>query len=320
MRVLLLGAGGMLGQDLFAEAPTGVELMTRTRAELDVTDGAAIEREVKASSPDVVLNAAGYTKVDRAEAERGEAHAVNGMAPGLLGRAAAEGGAIVVHFSSDYVFGDGPRRPLTEDDPVGPLSVYGASKLEGERNLIASGARYVIIRSQWLFGLHGPSFPRTMWGRARAGTATRVVNDQVGRPTYTVDLARATWRLLKGEGGVAEFADPPTRRRAEGRRGERSAHPPIHPFAEGRLGRGRIFHIANVGAATWYDMAVRVFQAAGVPNLVTPCSTAEYPTPARRPAWSVLDTTRFERRAGGRLPSWEDALGRFLSELKVEIR
>jgi dTDP-4-dehydrorhamnose reductase len=277
----------MLAHDVVAEAPAGVELVALPKAELDITDRAALHRTVIETRPDVVINAAAYTNVDGAEREPDLAQAVNGEAPGLIGRAARDAGALVLQYSTDYVFAGKAKQPLREDGPTAPLGIYGASKLAGERALAESRARHLIVRTQWLFGRHGRSFPRTMWERARSGTATRVVNDQTGRPTYTVDLARATWVLLTTAG------------RAD-------AH-----------GEG-VIHVANGGRATWYDVARRVFEAAGAAALLTTCTTQEYPTPARRPAWSVLDTTRYDRLSSAPLPPWEDAVDRFLNELKVE--
>lgn len=300
MRVLLLGAGGMLARDLVAEAPGGIQLATRTSAELDVTDRSGVAGAIAEARPDVIVNAAAFTRVDDAERERERAFQVNGQAPGAIGRAVkrSAGPAIVVHVSTDYVFDGNAARPYREDDPTDPLGVYGASKLAGERALAASGARYLIVRTSWLFGAGGRSFPRTMWERALAGQATTVVNDQTGRPTYTVDLARALWGLLIGK-------------RSAGRPGTDPAHGAL-------LVGGGVLHVANTGTATWYDIARRIFEAAGVPELLSPCTTADYPTPARRPAWSVLDTTRYERLAGRSLPSWEDALDRFLAGLRAE--
>lgn len=289
MRVLLLGAGGMLARDLIREAPPGTELIAPARSEADVTDESAMVRALAEARPDVILNCAAYTNVDQAESERELAFLVNGKAPGIIGRAAHRSGAraMVVHYSTDYVFDGQGRRPYREDDATGPLGAYGESKLAGERALAASGAEHLIIRTQWLFGVGGRSFPRTMWERAMSGKATRVVNDQVGRPTYTVDLARATWKVI----GKRETGN----------------------------GKGvALLHIANGGQATWYDVAHRVFGAAGAPQLLSACTTAEYPTPAARPAYSVLDTSRYEALTGKTLPRWETAVDRFLGELRAE--
>ncbi len=278
MRVLLLGAGGMLGHDLAASAPPKVTLVPLTRAQLDITRNAAVAAALAELRPDVVINAAAYTLVDRAEAESQAALAVNGAAVGQLGRLAREAQARVVHFSTDYVFDGTATVPYGEECPRHPVNAYGMSKAAGEKNLQSSGAEYLIVRTQWLFGEHGTSFPRTMWERARAGRATRVVNDQLGRPTYARDLAAAVWRLI------------------------------------GWSACG-LMHLTNHGQATWFDVAARVFARAGRPDLLTPCATADYPTKAKRPRYSVLDTERAERALGGALPKWEDAVDRFLATI-----
>jgi dTDP-4-dehydrorhamnose reductase len=286
----------MLAHDLLAEAPGDVELIPRTSRELDVTNRDAVERAIADLRPDAVINCAAYTDVDGAESHRERAFAVNGEAPGFIAAALARQGrgagadSLLVHFGSDYVFDGSGSRPYREHDRSGPIGAYGASKLAGELEIAEHGRRYVILRTQWLYGFHGRSFPRTMWERATAGLPTKVVNDQTGRPTYSVDLARATWALLTVErragAGSADAAAP-----------------------------GRILHVANGGRATWYDVAERIFRRAGRTSLLTPCSTADFPRPARRPSWSVLDTTRFESVVGRPLPPWEDALDRFLDEL-----
>lgn len=278
MRALILGASGMLGHDLVRSAPPGVELHPFTRAGLDITDTASLATRISDVKPDVILNAAAYTAVDRAETETDASYRVNAVAVGELGRIAAKAGARVVHFSTDYVFNGKATRPYREDAPTDPVNAYGASKLAGEQALARSGADWLIVRTQWLFGEHGKSFPRTMCERARAGLATRVVQDQTGRPTYAPDLAAAVWRLI-----------------------ERGA-------------RG-VVHAANDGQATWFEVAARVFSHAGRPELLTPCLTTDFPTPARRPRYSVLDTTRFEEQLGSPLPSWTEAVDRFLQGL-----
>src|SRR5712692_9721032 len=198
VRVLLLGAGGMLAHDLAAHAPPEVALTPLTRAQLDVTEQSAVARAIRDLAPAVVINAAAYTRVDDAERERDLAFAVNGVAPGAIGRAAAAVRATVVYFSTDYVFDGTADAPYHEEDQTNALNVYGASKLEGERTLAASGAEFLIIRTQWLFGARGRSFPRTMWERARARVPSHPGSDQMGRPTSTVELARATWSLVEG--------------------------------------------------------------------------------------------------------------------------
>lgn len=280
-RTVLLGARGLLGSDLAATAPKGVHVSAFGRSDLDVTDTGAVATALDDIRPDWVVNASAYTQVDRAETDYPTALAVNGAAVTALGELCAARGIRVVHFSTDYVFrGDGVR-PYREEDPVEPLNAYGRSKLAGEEGLIASGARSLILRTQWLYGPGGKSFPRTMWDRATKGASTRVVADQFGRPTYTVDLARAVWDLIDHDA------------------------------------RG-VYHVANSGEpATWFDVAAAVFTAAGAPTLVSACTTADYPTPAARPAYSVMDTSRLTRETGITLPPWRDALTRFLGLLSA---
>jgi dTDP-4-dehydrorhamnose reductase len=278
MRVLILGAGGMLGHDLLATAPQDLDLFPFARGSLDITDTRAVAAAVADARPKVIINAAAYTAVDQAESESELAFRVNAEAVGELAKVAARAGARVVHFSTDYVFDGTANTPYTEDSLPNPINAYGASKLAGERALQQSGVEHLIVRSQWLFGLKGKSFPRTMWERATKRQPTRVVTDQRGRPTYTVDLARATWKLV------------------------------------GSAVTGRL-HVANAGRASWYDIAQRVFAKAGAPAAVTPCRSDEYPTAAQRPIHAVLDTTLMEALLGGPLPPWQDALERFLGEL-----
>lgn len=277
MRVLLLGCRGMLGTDIAATAPAGMHVTGVGIEELDITDHAATRAMIEATRPDWVVNATAYTAVDRAEQERALAFAVNGDAVAALAAACAARDVGLVHYGTDYVFDGMGTRPWREDDPVAPLNAYGESKLAGERAVRESGARHLVLRTQWLYGLHGKSFPRTMWERATAGQATRVVSDQRGSPTYTVDLAEATWRLLGG-------------------------------------GATGLYHATNAGEATWYEVAMEVFVGAGRPELLGPCSTADYPTPARRPSYSVLDGSRL-RSAGVEMRPWREALERFLEAL-----
>jgi dTDP-4-dehydrorhamnose reductase len=277
-RALILGAAGMLGHDLVATAPHSVALFPFPKTELDITDAGALAAIVAEARSDLVINAAAYTAVDRAESEPEVAFRVNGAAVGELGRIARQAGARVIHFSTDYVFDGTSAEPYTEESPPNPINVYGASKLAGETALRASGAQCLIVRAQWLFSARGRSFPRTMWERATARSPSRVVSDQVGRPTYSVDLARAAWRL-----SARELAG--------------------------------VINVANAGVATWYDVAKRVYAACGADQLVQPCSTAQFPMPAKRPARSVLSTARSEQALGGPLPRWEDSLDRCVAEI-----
>lgn len=289
MRALVLGAGGMLGRDMVLQAPGNVEVVQRTHAEVDITEETDVRAALRDVRPAIVVNCCAYTDVDEAEAHRQEAFAVNGEGVGILGRAAESlHGSLVVHFSTDYVFNGRVSTPYLESALTDPLGAYGASKLAGEQALAKSRTRYLIIRTQWLFGVNGRSFPRTMWNRALQHQPTRVVSDQRGRPTYTVDLARAVWHLIH----VA-----PTMARA------------------GTL-MNSIIHMANRGIATWHDVALHIFRSAGVPELLTACRTDDYPAKAARPASSVLDTRRFERLTGTPLAPWRDAIDRFLTQIR----
>ena len=278
LRAIVLGSRGMLGSDLVQCAPAGTTLWTGfpNAEQLDIRNARSIARLLDEFVPSIVLNAAAYTKVDDAEQNVEIASAVNGTAVGALGTTCAARSIPVVHFSTDYVVPGTGGRPYREVDPVSPVNAYGESKLLGERLLRASGADALILRTQWLFGSNGRSFPRTMWERARAGLVTRVVDDQRGRPTYTRHLAAATWALIE-----------------HGARG--------------------LFHVTNEGEATWFELAARVFDAADARHLLSSCATSDYPTPAHRPAYSVLDNSRFKQAAQSALPNWTAALDEFMS-------
>lgn len=279
MRTLLLGASGMLGRDLAAAAPDAIQLHVCSRHEIDVRDAPMLAATLDRLAPDLVVNATGYTAVDRAESEREQAFAINANAVGTLAEKCATRGIILVHFSTDYVFDGSSPRPYRENDPANPLNAYGESKLAGEEALLSSGAPALLLRTQWLFGLDGRCFPRAMAERALRRELTRVVNDQRGRPTSTSDLARATWELVM--------------RRELG-----------------------IFHVSNGGEeASWFEVARQVFAHYGVPELVVPCTTTEFRQIARRPAYSALDNGRVERTLGQPLRDWRVALGEFLTLL-----
>ncbi len=280
-RVVVLGARGMLGTDIVATAPDEYRVDAYGHSDGDITDTHAIARILTAARPGVVINATAYTQVDRAEQDYDAAAEVNGSAVSRLGTLCADRGVRIVHFSTDYVFRGDARQPYSEGDPADPVNAYGRSKLAGEQALNASGAEPLILRTQWLYGLAGRSFPRTMWERAMRRLATRVVSDQFGRPTYTLDLARATWDLV-------------------------------------RQGASGVFHVSNSGTdASWFDVASAVFQTAGAASLLSACTTADYPTPARRPAYSVMSTDKLAR-AGITLAPWQDALSRYLALLSAE--
>jgi dTDP-4-dehydrorhamnose reductase len=272
MRVLVTGAAGLLGQDVLAAAShAGHEVIGLTRGDLDITDAAAVEDAIARGRPDAVINCAAWTDVDGAETDVAGALAVNGDAAGNVARAAAARGAWTIHMSSDYVFDGRKREPYVESDPTAPLSAYGRSKLAGEVAVAdAAPAAHTIVRSSWLFGAGGACFPLTILRLAAERDAIKVVDDQIGCPTFTGHLATA----------LAELAAWSTR-------------------------PAGIVHIAGAGSCSWYEFAREIVAQAAVRCEVRPCSTDEMPRPATRPAYSVLGS---ERHDIPRLPHWRDGL------------
>jgi dTDP-4-dehydrorhamnose reductase len=255
MRILVTGAAGMLGRDVVAAAAArGHEVAGCSRAELDITDEAAVAEAV--AGTDAVVNCAAWTDVDGAESSESGALLVNGTGAGIVARAATAIGARVVHVSTDYVFDGQARHPYLESDPVAPVSAYGRTKLAGEREVLAADAGHAVVRSSWLFGAGGGNFAATMLDLADDGRPeVSVVVDQVGCPTYTGHLAPALLRL-------AERRD------------------------------GGVHHVAGGGRCSWHELAVEVFKQAGVEIRVLVATSAEMARPARRPAWSVLGSER----------------------------
>lgn len=294
MNILLTGKDGQVG---FALRHALAQLGTLTavgRADCDLADADAVRALVRRVQPDVVVNAAAYTAVDRAETERDPAWAVNAAAPGVLGEEAARLGALVVQYSTDYVFDGTKEGAYTEDDVPAPLGVYGASKLAGERALAAANPRHLVLRTSWVLGVHGENFAKTMLRLARERDALRVVADQCGAPTPAALLADVTARLLRQHA------------RAGGQ-----------PFPYGT------YHVASSGATSWHGYAQYVLAAAlaaghalnTTPERVLPVTTADYPTAARRPANSRLDTTRLRQTFGLVLPSWQQGVDEVLAHL-----
>ena len=278
MRLVITGAAGMLGQDLTAAAKAaGHDVVALARADLDIGDGAAAEEALRGTRPDVVFNCAAWTDVDGAESSPEQAIAVNGAGAGNVARAAAAAGAWTIQVSSDYVFDGHRRAPYVESDAVGPLSSYGRSKLAGEREVAAEAPeRHTIVRSSWLFGAGGPCFPATIVALAGERDELKVVDDQIGCPTFTGHLAQALVDLAVREA------------------------PPVG-----------ILHVAGGGSCSWYEFAREIVATSGVSSEVRPCTTAEMPRPATRPAYSVL---RSERGAEVPvLPDWRRGLAEYMA-------
>ncbi|ROU07277.1 dTDP-4-dehydrorhamnose reductase [Lysobacter enzymogenes] len=290
-RVLVVGGDGQLGAELRRRlAADAAQVLATTRSgrladggaceALDLGEAEAIAPLLRRLRPDHVVNAAAYTAVDRAESEPALAQAINAVAPGRLAQACAALGIGLIHFSTDYVFDGRGQRPYREDDATAPLNVYGRSKLDGERAVAASGARHLILRTAWVYAAdHGHNFLHTMLRLGGEREELRVVADQRGSPTPTWLLADAVARIL--ERGIAE---PGVR------------------------------HLAAAGETTWHGFAEAIFAAAVADGRlaraprVLPIATAEYPTPARRPAYSVLDTRMLREEYGLELPDWREGL------------
>lgn len=276
-RWLVTGATGMAGHDLRdALAARGEDVVAFSKAELDITDSRIVDTMVREVRPNVIVNCAAYTKVDAAEENEHFASAINGSAVEFLAEGANAVDALLVQLSTDFVFDGASSVPYEVDDRTGPLSAYGRSKLLGE--LAASHAnRFVILRTAWLFGEHGPNFVEAIRNQIRKGTSPlRVVNDQRGRPTYTPHLAEAIVRVVQsGATGVVQYADAPE--------------------------------------CTWFDFAKEIVAQSGAAIEVKPVTTDEFPRPARRPAYSVLSTERYERLTGVTPASWQEGLRKYLA-------
>ena len=288
MKVLLFGRTGQVGSALAEQAVAPAVVQSLNRADVDLADSSAIERVICQTQPDVVINAAAYTAVDRAESEPDEAYQVNAKAPGVMAQACLECQAVFVHYSTDYVFDGRGRQPYVEDSPTGPTGVYARSKLAGELAVMAAGGQAIILRTGWVYSHDGRNFLHTMLRLAESGEPLSVVGDQVGSPTYAPDLATATWEIIDRFQALSSSCNP------------------------------RIFHATNHGTVSWHGFASALFERLGRDDVVVEAiTTAMYPTAAPRPAYSVLSNERLDREFGVRLPSWEDAMVRCLDRLRA---
>lgn len=294
MRILLTGKNGQVGFELQrALAPLG-EVIAVDHGQCDLADPGAIRSVVAVAKPHIIVNPAAYTAVDKAESERDLAHAVNAVAPGVLGEEASRLGALVIHYSTDYVFDGAKDGWYTEGDAPNPQSIYGATKLAGEQALCASGADSLIFRTSWVFGAHGGNFAKTMLRIAAERDELKVVADQWGAPTSAALLADVTAQI------VARFC-------REGRS--------TFPFG--------LYHLVAGGECTWHDYARTVVSAAlaaGKPlrtslDRILPIAAADYPTAAKRPANSRLATAKLRDTFGFVLPPWQDGLSHVLQQI-----
>jgi dTDP-4-dehydrorhamnose reductase len=286
MRALVFGASGQVGRELGRLAPDfGISARMLTRADADLTDIAAIVAAVNGAEADVIVNAAAYTDVDKAEDEPELAHAVNADAPEAMAQAAARRGLPFLHISTDYVFEGKSSTAKKETDPVGPTTEYGRSKLAGERGVTTSGADAVILRTAWVFSAHGSNFVKTMLKVGKDRDEVRVVGDQQGGPTAARDIAAALWDVAQA-------------------------------YDRGR-GVAGIYHFSSAPATTWADFAHEIFARSGWSEMprVTPIRTDEWPAKAARPADSVLDCSAIRAAYGIAQPDWRLSLDAVIREL-----
>ncbi len=292
MKILVAGAQGQLAHALGEQArlPDGVTVMVLGRPQLDLRDKATIARAIGMTAPDLVVNAAAYTAVDKAESDAAAAFAVNRDGAGALAAVARAHACPIIHVSTDYVFDGTKEGAYVEDDPVGPTGVYGRSKLEGEIAIAAANPQHVILRTAWVYSAHGHNFLKTMVRLARERPELRVVVDQRGNPTYAPHLADAILAIAAQLGAEAENKK-----------------------------RWGIYHAAGTGETSWYEFASAIIAAAGqlgVPQVpVKAISTSDYPTPARRPANSCLDCSKLARVFGVRLPHWRQGVAECIARL-----
>jgi dTDP-4-dehydrorhamnose reductase len=297
-RILLLGSTGQVGRELqVCFADFGV-LACVDRKAADLSRPEEIRELVRRVAPDVILNAAAYTAVDRAESEQALATAVNAEAPRVLAEEAAGLGALLVHYSTDYVFDGSRAEPWTESDNPNPLSRYGASKLAGERAIESSGCTRLIFRTSWVYGPRGQNFLFTMLRLARERDRLNIVDDQFGAPTTSVEIAAATRKIIQG-------------------------------VVDGQFGEEKdwsgTYHMTCAGSTTWFGFAQAIFARAEgllegrMPELI-PIATSDYPTPARRPRNSILSNARLHAKFGVRLASWESALDAVIDVLQSGVR
>lgn len=284
MRIVIIGRHGQLGAALLQSLDGHGEVIALDRAQLDLADPEAIRTALRELRPTFVMNAAAYTAVDAAESDEAMAFRINADAPRVLAEEAERLGAPLIHYSTDYVFDGSKAGPWLEDDRPAPLSVYGRSKLAGEQAIAAVGGPHLILRCSWVYGRTGRNFLQTMLQLAETRAALSIVDDQIGAPTWSRTIAEASAGIIRDAGEPAQLA-----------------------------ARSGIYHLSAGGHTSWFGFAQAIFAHPAVRQrpALHPITSAEYPTPARRPKNSVLNTDKF-RRTFGDLPAWDDALAECL--------
>ncbi|GGY72451.1 dTDP-4-dehydrorhamnose reductase [Pseudoduganella plicata] len=286
MKILLTGCGGQVGYELERSLQGLGEVVAVDRARMDLSNLDQVRAVIRDVRPQLIVNPAAYTAVDKAESEPALAFRINAEAPGVMAEEARRLGAVLVHYSTDYVFPGTEPGARAETDATGPVNVYGASKLAGERAIAASGAAHLILRTSWVYGMRGRNFLLTMLRLARERDELRVVADQHGAPTWSRTVADTTATIL-----------------AQAR-----AHGSSAGFDAGWWQEcGGIYHLSSQGRTTWFGFTQAIVEQAGIDCRVVPIASAEYPTPARRPQYSVLSSRRLLERFG-HVPDWQEAL------------
>lgn len=296
-RILLTGANGQLGWALRRTLSSLGDVVAQDSGALNLADVATLRTRIRDIAPNMIVNAAAYTAVDKAESDAERAHAVNAVAPGAMAEEAAKLGALLVHYSTDYVFNGEGERPWQETDTCDPLNVYGATKLAGERAIEATGCRHLIFRTSWVYGGRGTNFLLTMQRLMRERTELKIVADQVGAPTWCRDLAATSAQILS-----------------------QIVSPMCQPVAAEPWG---VYHLCNAGETSWHGFAAKIQALDAVYGMpattrLLPIPGSDYPTPARRPLNSRLDCSKLERTFGLRMQDWDSALALCMDEMQSE--
>jgi dTDP-4-dehydrorhamnose reductase len=290
-RILLIGANGQVGWELRRTLATVGDVVSASLEGeygpvIDLLKSGAVSQLVRETNPDAVVNAAAYTAVDKAETDRDAAQRINADAVGELGAILAERGTPIIHYSTDFVFAGDLGRPYTENDAPGPLNVYGETKLGGEQALLSSGARALIFRTSWVYGIRGANFLLTMLRLLKERDELRIVDDQIGSPTWSRMLAEATalvlYRVLRGELDLDQV--------------------------------GGLYHLTGSGEVSWYGFATAILETSGMKANLIPIPSSDYPAPGRRPLYSVLDNSLFRQTFGLAMPDWRLSLAQCLEE------
>jgi dTDP-4-dehydrorhamnose reductase len=287
MRILITGKNGQVGTELGRLYHGCGDVILTGRGECDLSNEKSTRDAIGRFKPGIVINAGAYTAVDLAEKERDLCYAVNATAPEVLAQETARLGALLIHYSTDYVFNGKKSEPYMESDPIDPINTYGASKAAGEAAIVKAGGRSIVLRTSWVYGVHGKNFFRTMLRLGAERPELRVVDDQVGAPTSAVAIAEATRRIADEYQENAEFAQP------------------------------GIYHMTAGGSTSWCGFARAIFDGAGLENKprLQPIPSSEYPTPANRPANSVLSNDKFAQAFGFRMSDWKQQLDEVLATM-----